>query len=115
VDENAASNNPSLGVGFAATGKKTVTIVVRNGAAWNDGINTGDEITSIDGNTVIDTAVLFKDKKPGDKITVNLTRDGLPLTLPVTLLRNTHVKYAIETLPNPSPQQLKVRNKWLKL
>jgi predicted metalloprotease with PDZ domain len=64
---------------------------------------------------VIDTAVLFKDKKPGDKITVNLTRDGLPLTLPVTLLRNTHVKYAIETLTNPSPQQLKVRNKWLKL
>jgi predicted metalloprotease with PDZ domain len=115
VDENAASNNPSLGVTIATTGKKMVSTVLRNSAAWIDGINTGDEITSIDGNTVIDTAVLFKDKKPGDKITVNLTRDGLPLTLPVTLLRNTHVKYAIETLTNPSPQQLKVRNKWLKL
>jgi len=115
VDENATSNTPTLGVTLSTGNKKTVTTVVRNSAAWVDGINTGDELTSVDGNTVIDTAVLFKDKKPGDQITVNLTRDGLPLSLPVTLLRNTHVKYAIETLPNPSPQQLKVRNKWLKL
>lgn len=115
IDENAASNNPSLGVGLSAGSKKIVTSVLRNTAAWNGGINAGDEITAIDGNSVLDSALLFKDKKPGDKISVNINRDGLPVILPVTLLRNTQVKYSIESISNPSPQQLNVRKKWLKL
>jgi len=115
VDENAATNYPSLGVELTSGSKKIVTTVLRNTAAWNDGINTGDEITAIDGNSVLDSALLFKDKKTGDKITVKINRNGLPITLPVTLLRNAQLKYSIESIPNPSAQQLKVRNKWLKL
>jgi hypothetical protein len=54
-------------------------------------------------------------KKPGDKISVTVIRDGLPITLPVTLLRNDRVKYKIDPLPNASQEQLIVRKKWLNL
>jgi predicted metalloprotease with PDZ domain len=116
ADENAARNEPSLGIiSTHANGKITVTNVLRNSAAWVDGINVHDELKAINGHTITDTADMLKNKKPGDIINVTLNRDGLPLTLPVTLLRNMQVKYKIDSLSSPSAQQLKVRAKWLKL
>lgn len=116
ADENAANNEPSLGIITSiANNKVTVTNVLRNGAAWVDGINARDEITAIDGHSVTDTASMLKGKKPGDKISVTVHRDGLTLILQVTLLRNTTVKYRISSVNHPSAQQLSVRNKWLKL
>jgi len=116
ADENAANNEPALGIVSSTTNNKiTVTTVLRNSAAWVDGINAKDEISAIDGQAVTDTAAMLKGKKPGDKISVSVHRDGLVLILPVTLLRNTTVKYKITSVNDPSAQQIKVRNKWLKL
>ena len=116
VDEDAEKNEPSLGITSATVNEKmTVNSVLRGGSAWVSGINVKDQITAIDGNEITDTTAILKDKKPGDNITVTLNRDGLPLTLPVTLLRNPTVKYKVVTLDQVSPQQQKVRNKWLKL
>ena len=89
--------------------------VLRDGTGWVDGINVNDEIVSVDGKPVTDVNSILADKKVGDKLSVTVNRDGLPLVLPVTLLRNSLVKYKIDTLDNPSAQQLKVRTKWLKL
>jgi predicted metalloprotease with PDZ domain len=72
-------------------------------------------LVSIDGVPFTDAATILNDKKVGDKITVNVLRDGLPLTLQVTLLRNNRLKYKVESLPDATPQQLEVRKKWLKL
>lgn len=116
IDENAGENAPSLGITTTiANGKIIVNTVLRDGSAWVSGINTKDEMTAIDGREITDTADILKDKKPGDKISVTLNRDGLPLTLPVILLRDPTVKYKIITQHNLSAQQQKVRNKWLKL
>lgn len=115
IDELADSNDPTLGVNLARDGKKIVTTVLRGTAAWIDGINVGDELVSIDGTAVTDAAAMLNGKKPGDKISVSVLRDGLPLTLDVTLLRNTKVKYKVQELPDVTPQQLVVRKKWLKL
>jgi len=116
TDTLASNNDPSLGVSVANTNNKImVTAVLRDGAAWIAGINTDDELTEIDGHPITNMADMLNGKKPGDKIMVTLNRDGLPLTLPVTLLRNSQVKYKIDTLPTVTPQQLIVRNKWLKL
>jgi hypothetical protein len=46
---------------------------------------------------------------------VHLVRDGIGLAIPVTLLKSTKVKYDFESVPNPTTQQLAVRNKWLSL
>ena len=115
-DELAGNNDPSLGIVTAsASGKITVTNVVRNSAAWIDGINVGDEITAIDGNKITDMNTALNGKKLGDKISVSVLRDSLPVTLPVTLLKKTQVKYKIESFESPTAQQLEVRKKWLRL
>jgi predicted metalloprotease with PDZ domain len=116
VDELAGNNDPNLGVGTANTnGKIIVSSVVRSTAAWIDGINVNDEITAIDGNKVTDMSTILNGKKPGDQIAVSVLRDGQPMTLPVTLLKKTQVKYRIDSLAAPTPQQLEVRKKWLRL
>ncbi len=113
-DELAESNDPGLGIALAGNnGKKIVTAVLRGGAGWIDGINVNDELVAIDGTPVTDINTMLNGKKPGDKISVSVNRDGLPLTLPVTILRNNRVKYKIEPLPHPNTRQLSVRNKWL--
>ncbi len=116
VDENAGRNEPALGLTFARVPNRIlVTAVQRGTAAWIDGINVNDEITAIDGNPVNDASALLAGKQTGDKINVSLLRDARPLTLPVTLLKNTQVKYHIESLPQVSAEQTAVRNKWLSL
>jgi predicted metalloprotease with PDZ domain len=115
TDELADSNEPTLGIGINSnSGKKIVTAVLRDGAAWKDGINVNDELTAIDGNPIIDVTAMLNDKKPGDKVSISVNRDGLPLTIPVTLLRNNRMKFKIDTLASPSAQQLEVRKRWLK-
>lgn len=116
-DEYANSNDPALGIstGVNADKKIVVTAVLRDGAAWKDGLNVGDQLLAMDGKTLTDVKGLLNDKKTGDKVIFSISRDGLKKDIPVTLLRNTQVKYSIEALPNISPQQQIVKNKWLKL
>ena len=115
-DELAATNDPSLGISIAATsGKKIVTTVLKGGAGWVYGISVNDELVSIDGVPVTDVPAMLNGKNPGDKITVVVNRDNLPLTLQVTLLRNDRVKYKVESLDSTTPAQLAVRKKWLNL
>ncbi len=116
TDELAATNDPTLGINIANNnGKKIVTTVLRGSAGWIDGINVNDELTAIDGQPITDVATMLNGKKPGDKISVTVSRDGLPIILPVTLLRNNRVKYKIDEVPEATPQQLEVRKKWLNL
>ncbi|HEY4197476.1 MAG TPA: PDZ domain-containing protein [Mucilaginibacter sp.] len=116
TDEFAGNNDPNLGViTTTVNGKIMVTNVIRGTAAWIDGINVNDEITAVDDNKVTDMTTLLNGKKPGDQIKVSVLRDGQPLDLPVTLLKKTQVKYRIDSLATPTPEQLEVRKKWLRL
>jgi predicted metalloprotease with PDZ domain len=116
TDEAANTNDPSLGIMIAEqNGKKFVTNVLRGSAGWVDGINVNDELTAIDGTPITDVATMLNGKKTGDKITVTVMRDGLPVSLPVTLSRNNRFKYKIETLLDVTPAQIVVRKKWLSL
>jgi predicted metalloprotease with PDZ domain len=110
------TNDPSLGITTVAGpgGRTLVATVLRNGSAWMDGINVNDELNAINGQPFTDMPNAMAGKKPGDKITVSVTRDGLPLTLPVTLLKNKQVKYRITSIANPSGGQIAVRDRWLK-
>jgi predicted metalloprotease with PDZ domain len=116
TDDLADRNDPALGIATSTTnGKIFIASVARGSASWIDGLNVNDEITSIDGNTVTTLDGILNDKNVGDKLTFNINRDGLPMIIPVTLLKSTRVKYKIEALPGASAQQLTVRKKWLKL
>lgn len=116
TDELAGNNDPNLGIITTTNnGKIVVSNVIRGTAGWIDGINVNDELTAVDGNKLTDISTILNDKKPGDQITVSVLRDGLPLTLPVTLLKKTQIKYRIDSLAEPTKQQLEVRKKWLSL
>jgi len=116
TNELENNNDPALGITtIPGTNRVIVATVVKGSAAWVDGINVNDEITFIDGIQVVSTESLLTGKKPGDKINVTLIRDGITLTLPVTLLKSPRVKYKIEELANVTPAQLVVRKKWLTL
>jgi predicted metalloprotease with PDZ domain len=117
TDDLAATNDPTLGIAtIVNNGKKIVTTVLRGSAAWVDGINVNDELVSIDGTPITDVPAMLTGKKVGDKVTIIVNRDGLPITLPVTLLRNNRVKFKIiPAADEPTAEQLVVRTKWLKL
>ena len=117
TDQLAASNDPTLGIATSNQpgGKKIVTLVIRDGAGWKDGINVGDEIVSIDGTPVTDMTTILSGHKVGDKLTVTVSRDGKAYNLPVTLLRNDRMQYKIEEAGTPTAEQLVVRKKWLNL
>jgi predicted metalloprotease with PDZ domain len=116
TDELSANNDPGIGIVTNTTnGKIIVSGVYRGSGAWIGGINVNDEITEADSNKVTDINTILNGKKPGDKISLSVIRDGLPFTLPITVLKKTQIKYRIDSLSNPSPQQLDVRKKWLRL
>jgi putative serine protease PepD len=65
-----------------------VTSVVSGSPADKGGVKAGDVITSIDGNSISsadDLTATISGKKPGDKVTVKVTRAGKSSTLTVTL------------------------------
>lgn len=117
TDDNAANINVTFGVtAVKANGKYVVTAVSRNSAAWIDGINVNDELAAIDGVTLnTDPDKMVAGKKPGDKITVTVIRDGIMKTIQLTLLKNTVVKYRIEDAGIATKANMIVRKKWLKL
>ncbi|MCC8426574.1 M61 family metallopeptidase [Mucilaginibacter sp. UR6-11] len=116
VNALADDNEAALGITQIPLIPRVIVATVQRGsAAWIDGINVNDEIITIDGEPVPEKGNLITGKKPGNKIEVGLIRDGLPMLLKVTLLKNTRVKYSFEELPNLTPQQFTVRRKWLTL
>src|SRR3990172_4493500 len=57
----------------------TISSVVANSPAHKAGLQRGDVIKSVNGTPASDMAALrdaLKDKKPGDTITLSITRDG---------------------------------------
>lgn len=120
VDDNASKNEPYLGVyASGRTGKLLITSVLRNSPAWKYGLNVNDELVAINGEKVsgpmaeIDKAIAAK--QVGEKLSVDVIRDGLPKTIELTLSRNPAVRYRFVSVEKPSAQQLANRKKWLAL
>ena len=113
---NMADNNiPALGITtVVVNGKTLITSVIRNSAAWIDGLNVNDELIAINGQPFTDVASAMTGKSIGNKLTINLIRDGLPVSLIVTLRKNPQVKYYIASVEKPTNKELMIRNQWLK-
>ena len=120
VDDNASKNEPYLGISASArTGKFLITSVARNSPAWRDGLNVNDELLSINDEKVsgtmaeLDKAIAAK--ALGDKLKIGIIRDGLPMTIDLSLDRNPAVRYRFVSVDKPSKEQLLLRAKWLAL
>lgn len=84
-----------------------------DGAAWQAGINAGDELMALNGARIGDNLdALLRRYSPGDEVEFTLFRDGILKTVPVTLnpVRGDHL---LEVDDNASEQVRRVRTDWL--
>ncbi len=111
---NATKNEALLGANSSVSnGKVLITSVLKNTPAYTAGINVNDEIIAIDNYRVDDLTKMLGYKKPGDKIVITLSRDGMLKNIEVSLVKNTNVKYKIEKLSTLSPEQEAAYKKWI--
>ncbi|SDX56700.1 M61 family metallopeptidase [Hymenobacter psychrophilus] len=97
-----------------ANGRQTVAGVVRDGSAWQGGLNVGDEILSLDGVRVTDDLnKLLAGRPVGSSVKVLVTREGRVQELNFPLLASPVSRYRIERQPNPTAEQQRVFDKWL--
>ncbi|GAB3699279.1 PDZ domain-containing protein [Spirosoma flavus] len=97
-----------------ANGKATITGVRRGSAAYNDGLNVGDEILAVDSVRVGDDLLrLISGRRVGDKLSVLVNRAGFVREITVTLTQNPLASYRLEPLPNRTDAQKALFNKWL--
>ncbi|ADB38082.1 M61 family metallopeptidase [Spirosoma linguale] len=97
-----------------ANGKATISSVRRGSAAYQDGLNVGDEVISVDGFRVGDDLLRFvSGRRVGDKLLVLVNRAGQLREIPVTLTQNPLASYRIEPLSNQTAAQKALYAKWL--
>ncbi|UYZ60341.1 M61 family metallopeptidase [Hymenobacter latericus] len=117
LTNTAGQPEAALGASVSANnGRPTVTGVVRDGSAWQGGLNVGDEILALDGMRVTDDINRYMAARPvGSTVKLLVARDGQLRELSFPLLASTAAKYRIEMADNATPEQLAVRRKWLQL
>ncbi|MCC9136006.1 M61 family metallopeptidase [Pontibacter silvestris] len=117
VNLNEGRNTASWGASTAvADGKVIVRSVERGSSAWNGGINVNDEIVAINGNRAGSNLEQFvTDREVGETLKVEVVRDGQLMTLQVPMVKDESVRYTFERVPNPTPQQQEILEKWLEL
>lgn len=118
TDANQGKDRPYLGIAVRRTeGHNLITAVSRNSAAWTDGLNTGDELISIDGaaaETAVEKMAVLTARKPGDVVMVTVSRDGTELVIPVKLKANPNVNL-VPASSVMTAEQRQVLGKWMGL
>ena len=95
-------------------GKPVVTTVMRDGAAWRDGLSVNDEILQVNGQPLSEESLHQLSNSPiGTELRLQVRRDGLPRDLTLHLLPNPERHYAIAPVAKPSAVEKRVRVKWL--
>lgn len=112
-NENATHKKPNLGITLDKNTVKTVQAHAYSSAYWS-GMNVGDEIIGINGQTVSDIPAWVARQKTGSTATFQIKRDGLLRTIKVKLLRDQSVKYSSEPLKKITPTQTVNYQKWLR-
>ncbi|MDF7811380.1 PDZ domain-containing protein [Hymenobacter sp. YC55] len=109
------TTDAALGATFSTTGGKfTVTSTLRNGSAWQGGLNVNDELLAIDGNRLTDDPnKLLASRPAGSQVKMLVSRDGQLKELTFPLLASTAIRYRIEQAASPTAEQQAVLQKWL--
>ncbi len=128
TSENATPNKPSAGAGLMVNAGLFVSTVTRGSTAWEEGLNVGDEILSIDGmglQTVmrdvklpnlaltLDIIPIVSNKQIGEKLVLKIKRDGIEKEITLTLKENPNIRLKTVVNENATPLQLAVRKRWM--
>ena len=115
LSNNPVANDGTLGANFSnRAGKLVVANVIRDGAAWTDGLNVNDEILLVNGVAPgTETVNALLSAPVGTAVSVQVRRDGLPRDLKLTMRANPNRKFQIQPMASPTPAQQEVLAKWL--
>ncbi|MGY2134845.1 M61 family metallopeptidase [Hymenobacter sp. HD11105] len=111
-----ATTASALGANVSTSGGKlTVTSVLREGSAWQGGLNVNDEVLALDGIRLTDDPnKALVNRTVGSDIKLLVVRDGQIQELAFPLLPSVGQRYRVQKLPNASAEQQQVLAKWLR-
>jgi predicted metalloprotease with PDZ domain len=107
ADANNA-NKSYIGANLAEEdGKLMVRSIPADTPAYEQGLNTGDQIVAVDGNRANQSflASYIGDKKPGDKVKMTIFRFDRLRDIEFTLGANSRKSYAVAAVESPSETQ----------
>ena len=113
-----STKHPSIGVGLAGTNDGVrLTTVVADSPAAKAGLRASDIISSVDGANVGKDAQVLIDKlsqRVGQTVKLGIKRGGKDQMVDLQVGTRTETGYTVVELPNPTPEQLKIREEWMK-
>ena len=115
LDREDTSENPvQVSLDVSLRGNPPVVFSPRlDGAAWQAGINAGDELIALNGVRIgSNLDALLRRYSPGDEVEFSLFRDGQLKTVPVTLNR-VRADHELEVDEDASEEARGVRADWL--
>jgi predicted metalloprotease with PDZ domain len=107
---------PYFGADLAQEGDRLmVRRVYSDSAAYEQGLNAGDQIVALDGMRVSQQSFLARlgEKRVGDTLDLTLFRDDDLRALPIKLGKRIVRDYRILPVRQPTPEQLKQLNAWI--
>jgi len=117
--QSESREHPTIGVGLDRTSDGVrITRVVAEGPAAKAGLRAGDIVMSVDG------ADLRKDPQAlvaalggrvGKPVKLAIKRGGKDQTVDLQVGTRSDSSYKVSELPNPTPDQVKIRKVWLRL
>jgi predicted metalloprotease with PDZ domain len=117
--QTTSHKSPTIGVGLGRSSEGVrITSVVSGGQAAKAGVRVGDIVLSVDGVDLRkDPQALIArvSEKIGQTAKLSLKRGAQEITSDVEVGSRSDSIYKIVELPNPSPDQLKIREAWLKI
>ncbi len=111
-DENYSKNESTLGIELD---KKIVKFVKRGSTANLAGIQTGDQIVSLNGSDITQYADWLKLQEVGKLVQIHLLRDGLLREITVPTERDTTLKFKTEKIVEITETQERYFQKWLRI
>jgi predicted metalloprotease with PDZ domain len=117
--DTAPKEVPGAWIGAATrqdAGNLSITRVEWNSPAYNAGLSPQDIIKEINGEKATNDLLnsILNASNPGDRITFTVTHRDIVNKVEVTLGRKTTRTFEIKPLPNPTPEQTAILDKWLK-
>jgi predicted metalloprotease with PDZ domain len=110
------AERPYFGADLGQEGDRLMVRRVYSGsAAYEQGLNAGDQIVALDGMRVSQQSFLARlgEKRPGDILNLTLFRDDDLRTIPIKLGARLATDYRILPIKQPTPEQTKQYKAWL--
>lgn len=116
IETNSSKNTKSIGAMVTMeTNGLYVKSLIRGGSAYENGINVGDELISINGYRIYSHNInmLIDQYDIGDRVTLLINRKGMVQGIELDIRKDDNVSYRYEILENRTRQQEKVYKTWL--